>query len=259
MSHIFRPDFFPWHQLTELTSSMSVTTTTALDILRHCHRLQICRLRDLEPVDVLHQPPLCILNEMRTLDLSADSDLPFIGFLDSLAFPLLNKLILECFSLRGDSLLGLQRRSQSPIHLLAIESLRLTADEIIRLLHLMPSLETFFVTYSHCVGNIFAALTYRGDPTLVLPNLHELAVQEDSGLLSWMTDADDGADGVAVVEMAESLERYPGPLNVCLPSIRSVELHLVGPKFSPALEARLAAVCRTGCVVDHCVDERYDP
>ncbi|KAJ7843572.1 hypothetical protein B0H14DRAFT_2778668 [Mycena olivaceomarginata] len=198
MSHIFHPDFFPWHQLTKLTSMISVTITTARDILRH--------------LDILHQPPLCILYQMGSLDLSTTGDLPFIGFFDSLA------------------------RSQSPIQRLAMESLRLTAEEIIQLLRLMPSLQTFSLAYSH-------SLTYRRDPTiasLVLPNLKELAVAENADFLSWTNHpaADDGADGVAVVEMAR--------------------LHLAGPKFAPALEARLAAVCTTGCVVDYCVNERYE-
>ncbi|KAJ7825138.1 hypothetical protein B0H14DRAFT_2821402 [Mycena olivaceomarginata] len=263
MSHIFHPDFFPWHQLTKLTSIISVTITTARDILRHCYRLEICELGNLETVDILHQPPLCILNQMGSLDLSATGDLPFIGFFDSLAFPRLKSLTLNCFAVPGDSLLELYGRSQSPIQRLAMESLRLTAEEIIQLLRLMPSLQTFSLAYSHCAGNLFAALTYRRDPTvasLVLPNLKELAVAENADFVSWTNHpaADDGADGVAVVEMAESLQRYPGPQNGCLPSLRSVQLHLAGPKFAPALEARLAAVCTTGCVVDYCVNERYE-
>lgn len=262
-SHIFHPDFFPWHQLTKLTSIISVTTTTARDILRHCHRLEICELGDLEPVDILPQPPLCILDQMRSLNLSATGDLPFIGFFDSLAFPGLKSLTLDSFAVPGDSLLELHGRSQSQIQCLAMDTLRLTGDEIIQLLRLMPSLQMFSLAHSHCAGNIFAALTYHRDPTvasLVLPNLKELAVAANPDFLSWTNDpaVDDGADGVAVIEMAESLQRYPGPQNGCLPSLRSVQLHLAGPKFAPALEARLAAVCTTGCVVDYCVNERYD-
>ncbi|KAJ7703391.1 hypothetical protein B0H14DRAFT_3029601, partial [Mycena olivaceomarginata] len=229
MSHIFHPDFFPWHQLTKLTSMIS--------------------LSNLEPVDILHQPPLCILYQMGSLDLSTTGDLPFIGFFDSLAFPRLKSLTLNCFAVPGDSLLELYRRSQSPIQRLAMESLRLTAEEIIQLLRLMPSLQTFSLAYSH-------SLTYRRDPTIA----SLLAVAENADFLSWTNHpaADDGADGVAVVEMAESLQRHPGPQNGCLPSLRSVQLHLAGPKFAPALEARLAAVCTTGCVFDYCVNERYE-
>ncbi|KAF8166070.1 hypothetical protein K438DRAFT_1857504, partial [Mycena galopus ATCC 62051] len=43
-SHIFHPDFFPWHQLTKLTNHISVTTATGRDILRHCHGLEFCEL-----------------------------------------------------------------------------------------------------------------------------------------------------------------------------------------------------------------------
>jgi hypothetical protein len=200
---------------------------------------------------------------MRYLNLSATGDLPFIGFFDSLAFPRLKSLTLNSFAVPGDSLLELHGRSQSQIQCLAMESLRLTADEIMELLHLMPSLQMFSLANSHCAGNVFAALTYRRDPTvasLVLPHLKELAVAENADFLSWTNHpaADDGADGVAVVEMAESLQRSPGPQLGCLPSLRSVQLHLAGPKFAPTLEARLSAVCTTGCVVDHCVNERYD-
>ncbi|KAJ7733394.1 hypothetical protein DFH07DRAFT_134893 [Mycena maculata] len=261
-SHIFHPDFFPWRQLTKLTSSISVTTTTARDILRHCRGLEICELGNLESEDILHQPPLCILNQMRSLNLSTTGDLLFIGFFDSLAFPRLENLTLDGFAVPGDSLLELHGRSQCQIKCLAMDTLRLTADEIIRLLRLMPSLPMFSLANSHCAGNIFEALTYCGDSTaasLVLPNLKELAVGENADFLSWTNDpaVDDGGDGIAVVEMAESLQRYPGPQNGCLPSLRSVQLHLAGPKFAPALEARLAAVCTTGCIVDHCVNERY--
>ncbi|KAJ7443497.1 hypothetical protein B0H11DRAFT_456523 [Mycena galericulata] len=262
-SHIFHPDFFPWHQLTKLNSIISVTVTTARDILRHCHRLEICELGNLEPVDILHQPPLCILSQMRSLNLSTTGDSHFIGFFDSLAFPCLKSLTLNCFAVPADSLLELQGRSQCQIHHLTMETPHLTADEIIQLLRLMPSLQMFSLANSHYAGNIFAALTYNRSPTiasLVLPNLKELAVAENADFLSWTNHpaADDGADGVAVIEMAESLQRYPGPQNGCLPSIRSVQLHLAGPKFAPALEARLAAVCTTGCVVDYCVNQRYD-
>ncbi|KAJ7824033.1 hypothetical protein B0H13DRAFT_1919338 [Mycena leptocephala] len=233
--------------LTELTSSISVTTSTARDILQHCDRLEICEVNNLEPVDILHQPPLCILNQMRSLNLSTTADLPFIGFFDSLAFPRLENLTLDSFAVPGYSLLELHRRSRSQTQCLAVEALRLTADEIMELLCLMPSLQTFSLTNSHCAGNIFAALTYRRDPTvvasLVLPNLKELAVAENADFLSWTNHpaTDNGADGVAVVEMAESLQRYPGPQHGCLPSLRSIQLHLAGPKFAPTLEARLGA------------------
>ncbi|KAJ6475181.1 hypothetical protein DFH09DRAFT_1379831 [Mycena vulgaris] len=221
-SHIFHPDFFPWHQLTKLISIISVTTTTARDILRHCHRLEICELGNLKPVDILHQPPLCILNQMRSLDLSTTGDLPFIGFFDSLAFPRLKSLTLNSFAVPGDSLLELHGRSQSQIQHLAMESLRLTPDEIIQLLRLMPSLQMFSLATSHCAGNIFAALTYHGDPTvasLVLPNLKEWAVTENADFLSWTNHpaVDDGADGVAVVEMAESLQRFTSQVRNSLP------------------------------------------
>jgi hypothetical protein len=249
MSHIFHPNFFPWYQLTKLTSLISVTTSTARDILQHCDRLEICELHNMEPADILHQPPLCILNQMQYLNLSATGDLPFIGFFDSLAFPRLKSLTLNFFAVPAHSLLELHGRSQSQIQCLAMESLLLTADEIMELLCLMPSLQIFSLANSHCTGNIFAALTYRRDPTVVaslfLPNLKELAVAENADFLSWTNHpaADNGADSVVVVEMAESLQRYPGPRHGCLPSLRSVQLHLAGPKFAPALEARLAAVC----------------
>ncbi|KAF8210684.1 hypothetical protein K438DRAFT_2046134 [Mycena galopus ATCC 62051] len=199
-----------------------------------------------ESIDIFPQPPLCIHNQMRSLNLSTTGDLPFIGFFDSLAFPRLESLTLNTFVVPGVSLLELHGRSQSQIQHLALESPRLTADEIIQLLRIMPSLQMFSLAYSHYAGNIFAALTYRGDPTaapLVLPNLERLAVAENAVHMSW-TDhpaADDGTDGIAVVEMAESLQRYPGPQNGQVPSLRSVELYLAGPKFAPALEARLAA------------------
>ncbi|KAJ7722226.1 hypothetical protein DFH07DRAFT_293405 [Mycena maculata] len=148
-SHIFHPDFFPWHQLTKLTSHISLTTTTARDILRHCHGLETCELGNLEPVHILHQPPLCILNQMRSLKLSATNDLPFIGFFDSLAFPRLESLTLDNFTVPGHSLLELHGRSQSQIERLALDSLRLTADEIIQLLRLTPSLQMF--SFDRCI------------------------------------------------------------------------------------------------------------
>ncbi|KAJ7903056.1 hypothetical protein B0H13DRAFT_1882316 [Mycena leptocephala] len=237
MSHIFHPNFFPWYQLTTLTSLISVATSTARDILQHCDRLEVCELDNLEPVDILHQPPLCILNQMRSLNLSTTANLPFIEFFDSLAFPRLKSLTLNFFAVPAHSILELHGCSQSQIQCLAMESLRLTADEIMELLRLMPSLQIFSLANSHCAGNIFAALTYRRDPTvvasLVLPNLKELAVAENADFLSWTNHpaADNGADGVAVVEMAESLQQCPGPQHRCFPSLRSVQLHLAGWKL----------------------------
>ncbi|KAJ6571096.1 hypothetical protein B0H19DRAFT_1129165 [Mycena capillaripes] len=259
ISHIFTSNFFPWHQLTTLTSWISVSTTIARDILRLCPRLQMCKLGGIETSDVRDQPPLCILDQMCSLDLGADSDGPFAGFLESLAFPGLETLILSYFAVPGHSLLQLHNRSQFQLRHLEIEWSRFTAEQIIQLLRLLPDLETLSLNQWDGSGDLFKAFTYRGATACApLTLLHLVTLKFRHYYIGYehIDPAVPGNAGNAIIEMAESLGRYPTHLNLCFPSLRTIALWLHGPKFPGDIEDRLAAACSRGPVVDLCVDER---
>ncbi|KAJ6530193.1 hypothetical protein B0H19DRAFT_1273859 [Mycena capillaripes] len=193
VSQILTPSFIPWHQLTKVVSSMNGSATTARNILRLCTGLQICILANIKTLDVSDQPPLCILGHLCTLELTGGGDRPFTGFFESLAFPSLNALVLESFTIPARSLLELHSRSQFQLKELEISWPRLTVSGIMQFLRLLPTLESLILTQCDGTGNLFRAFTYRGDTTasvLALPHLMKLGLGENYDAVRWDSHID---------------------------------------------------------------------
>jgi len=249
--HIFTSAVFPWQQLTTLKSSLSVTTIVARDILRLCRGLEICTLELLEPVDIHQQAPACVLDRMRSLKLGATSDIPFIGFFDSLAFPSLESLTLDMFPVPSPSLLQLHERSQFRLKSLHIDNPGWRSDEILQFLRLQATVETLSLFQCDESGTLFKSFTYRGATSsapLTLPRLTKLQFAEYYGAVRRFA-VPDPTPGPAAAEMAESLLQYPGDRNLCFPLLEPVRLDLRGLKFPDDIEDRLATVCSAGYAI----------
>ncbi|KAJ6592639.1 hypothetical protein B0H19DRAFT_1245485 [Mycena capillaripes] len=228
ISHVFTPDFFPWHQLTTLTSFVPITTTTARNILRQCRALRTCDLSDIEPSDVRQQAPTCILDQMRSLTLCTTDDLPFSGFFESLAFPNLEVLLLQLFMVPAHSFLALQERSQFQLKDLKIHFCTLTPEEIVYLLRLQPQLELLNLTQCDASGELFKAFTYRGGAvscsSLALLHLTEVEFEEEYR-------HGNAIPGNAAADMVESLLQYRGSASPFFPSLSHLHLRLSGAQL----------------------------
>jgi hypothetical protein len=128
-----------------------------------------------------------------------------------------------------------------------------TAKEIIQFLRLLPTLKTLGLDYcsadatdANLIFQVFTHLSNSWSPPLHLPQLQKLMLAELAGELNESV----------VSAFAESLLQYPDTHNTSFPCLESVRLYMPGPKFSDIVEGHLRAACKTGRLVDHCVEKR---
>ncbi|KAJ7466184.1 hypothetical protein B0H11DRAFT_2048764 [Mycena galericulata] len=236
---------FPWVQLTSLTMFIPIDETTVYLVLRQCLQLKTCVLFEMSYTgDTQDSQPLCTLDALRSFSFSpweADSG----KLLEFFSFPKLESLSLShCVNMPATVLLDLRARSHFKLQDLTLCNLPLTTEELLEVLRHLLTLQTLVLGNSatYIVDDLLRAFTYSQShvQSLLLPRLTTLTIRHESMFLT----------GSVVADMVESLARHAGDEGAPFPSIHSVKFYLDGPKFTPAVESRLAGACLSGFLED---------
>ncbi|KAJ7458565.1 hypothetical protein FB451DRAFT_1372254 [Mycena latifolia] len=235
----------PWAQMTRLNFRLPMDLREARAILMQCETIQECRFDDLSASDLLEAPQrLYQLDHLQRLTIWAEDERIPATFFAAFSFPKLLQLDIYAAWLSPDALSNLCDRSKFKLTHLVLHDINLSTQDLVPFFRRLSALQALELVFCAVDDELFKAFTYDPNeptPSFSLPQLTSLTVTEGTERLN----------GACIAHMAESVCRCTGGLNAAFPALISVHLWVDGPQFQDDIEARIAAVCATGPVVDH--------
>ncbi|KAJ7476269.1 hypothetical protein B0H11DRAFT_1308639 [Mycena galericulata] len=236
----------PWSQLTHLELILPIDLAEIRDILVQCTVLQQCNLLEVIQRRFIAPPPdTAELPYLTKLEIDIeDADSPPDKFFEAFSFPGLQHLSIRGYKWSPHILQDLCGRSHFYLESLELLHLDMSSSNLVPVLRCLPTLQALELVYT-CIDDepcwAFTCSPNSSSPSLTLPLLRCIGI----------TDESDTVDGELVAAMAESLCEYGGNQNGAFPALESVHLDLPGPRYSRAVEDRLAVVCATRIVIYH--------
>ncbi|KAJ7474203.1 hypothetical protein FB451DRAFT_1558398 [Mycena latifolia] len=235
---------FPWSQLTHLVLDLPIGLHQARDILMQCEMMKDCVLRDLVESDDLgpsHHSDYGRLH-LHSFVFSIEEGSPPETFFHVFSFPNLQNLEVRADDLPPNMLPNLYDRSRFRLTRLELDLISLRPEHLIQSLRLLPGLRVLGL--SNCLEDaLLKVFIYDPEEPLPLFSLQQLQSLTVAGN-NW------GLSGACLLDMVDSVCAYPGRQNAAFPALTVLRLFLLGSRFDEEVEARLAAACATGRVLD---------